>query len=667
VFSCQHALKWAQASENMQASENFFHQKYIILYAIYTQKLVHTMLAPEERLPEALIWARQHPNDKLAVTARLFKVNYKTLHRHMQAGTDGRTPHGGLNRILSTAQENAILRWIQDQSSSRQYATKRQVYAAIARLKAEQNPHADPPSWRWFQHWFKSTTSLHTVRTKPISYKRVGAHDLKEMEQWFFDYKAGLAKYKITTENLYNMDETNVRLACLVGQEVVVPIEITEVYEETPENRRSLTCMETLCADGSTIHPMVIISGKQHMESWWGLRQPDEGAETYALSETGFTNDQLTMKWFKHFLQQIGREIQLEDTTNLPWKMVLLDNHGSYLQEELILLASRHKIILWTYPSHATHLMQPCDVKYFNMWKHWQQMAIRKSMATLDVEYGIPHLIRDLPWIRDQTNKTDTIKHAFRDAGMWPAIFDIVKRNMAKFIKEAQPNQLDDGIEPELPSIPQTYIEGVTEIEQLNRRIPALLSSPTRQRYINVMDGVTTMLYQGDLSTTSLNVLRQKVENQKAAKVRSKKVIQVGGELTPAVALAKLKEKRIKEAELEAKKARKVIDAKLRALHSQLYKDGVAARKQQKANSKEVNELQKAKQPIPEALLIPIYDPSKDQAQLDSIKKVELDWLEAQVEGFNTQEMDMLAQIGDEFELQQDQIMINIDNEDESD
>jgi hypothetical protein len=105
-------------------------------------------------------------------------------------------------------------------------------------------------------------------------------------------------------------------------------------------------------------------------------------------------------------------------------------------------------------------------------------MAIRKSIATLDIEYGIPHLIRDLPWIRDQTNKTDTIKYTFRDTGIWPAIFDIVKRNIAKFIKEAQPNQLDNGIEPELPSIPQTYIEGVTEIEQLNYRIPALLSSP---------------------------------------------------------------------------------------------------------------------------------------------------------------------------------------------
>ncbi|PQE27005.1 transposase protein [Rutstroemia sp. NJR-2017a BVV2] len=613
------------------------------------------MLPPEERLPEALIWARQHPDDKLAVVARLFKVNYKTLHRHMQAGTDGRTPRGGLNRILSAAQEDAILRWIQDQSNARQYTTKRQIYAAIARLKAEENPYTNPPSWRWFQQWFKSTKSLHTVRTKPISYKRVGAHDLGHIEHWFADYKSGLARYKITTENLYNINETNVRLACLIGQEVIVPAEIAEVYEETPENRRSITVMETICANGTTIHPMVIISGKQHMKSWWELRQPDEGEESYALSESGFTNDQLTMKWFKHFLVQIGREVQLEDTSVLPWKMVLLDNHGSHLQEELILLASRHKIVLWTYISHATHLMQPCDVKYFNQWKYWQQMAIRKSMATLDIEYSIPHFIRDLPWIRSQTNKVDHIKHAFRDAGMWPANIEVVKGNVARFIKAAGPNQLD-GIEPEpsLPSIPRTYIDGVIQIEELNRKILALLSSPTRQRYRNAMDGVTSMLYQGDLSTTTLNILREKVNNQRSAKVRSKKVIQVGGELSPAVALAKLKEKRLKEAELEKKKAMKVIDTKLRALHKQLEEDGKAARRQQKANNKEVTELQKAKQPIPEALLIAVYDPSKDQAQLDRIKKVELDWLEAQAEGYSMQEMDMLAQMGDEFELQRD-------------
>ncbi|KAM3068793.1 hypothetical protein ACMFMG_010963 [Clarireedia jacksonii] len=89
-------------------------------------------------------------------------------------------------------------------------------------------------------------------------------------------------------------------------------------------------------------------------------------------------------------------------------------------------------------------------------------------------------------------------------------------------------------------------------------------------------------------------IARLKAEQDpRSAKVRSKKVLQVEGELTPAVALAKLKEKRIKEAELEEKRARKAIDTKLRSLRKQPAEDGVAARRQQRANNKEVAELQK--------------------------------------------------------------------------
>jgi hypothetical protein len=54
-----------------------------------------------------------------------------------------------------------------------------------------------------------------------------------------------------------------------------------------------------------------------------------------------------------------------------------------------------------------------------------------------------------------------------------------------------------------------------------------------------------------------------------------------------------------------------------------------------------------------------------DKTQEDRIKKVELEWLEAQAEGFNTQEMDILIQIGNKFELQYDQIMFDMEDEDD--
>jgi hypothetical protein len=51
------------------------------------------------------------------------------------------------------------------------------------------------------------------------------------------------------------------------GEEVVVPSSIITVYTASPENRRSISIIETISAVGKTIPPVLIIQGKLHMES----------------------------------------------------------------------------------------------------------------------------------------------------------------------------------------------------------------------------------------------------------------------------------------------------------------------------------------------------------------------------------------------------------------
>jgi hypothetical protein len=45
------------------------------------------------------------------------------------------------------------------------------------------------------------------------------------------------------------------------GEEVVIPIRIKEIYIGIPENRISLTIIESISADGKAIPPVVIIPG----------------------------------------------------------------------------------------------------------------------------------------------------------------------------------------------------------------------------------------------------------------------------------------------------------------------------------------------------------------------------------------------------------------------
>ena len=144
------------------------------------------------------------------------------------------------------------------------------IFAAITHLKQAETPPKKPPSWRWFQTWLKANP-VHTIKTKPISSARVEIHDEKTVETWFQKLRDMLAKRNIKkAKNIYNFDESGVRIGCPRGEEVVVPIDVKELYCSSPENRMQLTIIESVAADGSPlIPPTIICPGKRFMESWF--------------------------------------------------------------------------------------------------------------------------------------------------------------------------------------------------------------------------------------------------------------------------------------------------------------------------------------------------------------------------------------------------------------
>jgi hypothetical protein len=88
------------------------------------------------------------------------------------------------------------------------------------------------------------------------------------VKEWFSDYRQTLNKYGICKpKNILNMDELGVRVGCPIGEEVVVPIEVKEMYTSSPENRKSLTIIETIRASGNALPPLVICLGKQVMDN----------------------------------------------------------------------------------------------------------------------------------------------------------------------------------------------------------------------------------------------------------------------------------------------------------------------------------------------------------------------------------------------------------------
>ena len=308
-------------------------------------------------LRNAKEWLLKNPSEKAAVAARIFKIKPDALRRSIARDTAQPQRHGGQNRLLSDAQLAVVKQWIYQQYENGTGATKQMVYAAVCYLR---NP-LPAPSESWVTKFIKhELTEFHTITTKPISRQRTTAHDESVVIDWFERYNQFLQKHCIKPDNLWNMDETGFRVGIPGGEQVLVPVGIHELYTPSPENRSSVTVVEAVSASGKVIPPVLIIQGKTHMESWYHKNL--HGTERMMLSDLGYINDELAMEWLQHFIHYIS---SLEDLEDLEPKVLLLDSHTSHHYPPFAILAEKHHIYPFTFPSHLTHIMQPLDVGIF--------------------------------------------------------------------------------------------------------------------------------------------------------------------------------------------------------------------------------------------------------------------------------------------------------------
>ena len=65
-----------------------------------------------------------------------------------------------------------------------------------------------------------------------------------------------------------------------------------------PDNRETMTIMESVNAVGDVINPLLIISGSQYLSRYF-----IDLSDRYciALSDTGYANDEICLDWIKHW------------------------------------------------------------------------------------------------------------------------------------------------------------------------------------------------------------------------------------------------------------------------------------------------------------------------------------------------------------------------------
>lgn len=149
--------------------------------------------------------------------------------------------------------------------------------------------------------------------------------DLQEHFQEFYD---ALITYGINIADIYNMDETGFRIGVVAGRIVITHLNTKAVYLADPDNRESLTSVETVCADGTAIPPMLILKGEVLLEKYFDNDLHDQ--TLLATSPSGYTNDFLAMKYLIHFHNNTFKKCKGN------WRMLIFDGHGSHVSDEFL-------------------------------------------------------------------------------------------------------------------------------------------------------------------------------------------------------------------------------------------------------------------------------------------------------------------------------------------
>jgi hypothetical protein len=240
------------------------------------QKLSH---AKDERMNAAILeWERQRQDHgggvddqqrSLRDIADSHGVSKSTLARRVQGGQSIRE-FNATKQLLSTAEEAVLVQFIIE-SADRGFPLNHDLikFYVNAIIASRAGADADMCGKKWvFGFLDRHHDVLQSHWSKPLDTQRAKCLNPEAVRSWFDIVEKFVVELGILPENLYAMDENGFPPG-LLGRGRVIGARGTKIqHQQGSANRENVTALVTICADGTSVKPMIIFKGKNFMEKW---------------------------------------------------------------------------------------------------------------------------------------------------------------------------------------------------------------------------------------------------------------------------------------------------------------------------------------------------------------------------------------------------------------
>lgn len=344
----------------------------------------------------------------------------------------------GPETILTSVEENLLVKWLLSLADSGFPATRLQLLDSVQMLVTKLN-RSNPfknnrPGKKWFRCFLTRHPQLSERLTQNLTKSRSDVSE-KKVREWFQEIEdyvktKGLAEVFHDPKRVFNTDETAFFL-CPKGVKALIRKGDKTAYNFTSNDEKEcLTTLITANAAGMLVPPMIMFNYERipaHitnlMPQGWGIGK----------SESGW----MTGQSFYEFVANIFYPWVITNNIQLP-VVLFVDGHSSHLTMELSNFCIENRIELIALYPNATHILQPMDVAIF----HPLKSAWRKGVQKFKVTNEGMKLKREnfgplLKEVIEQNLTPEMFKNGFRTCGLFPLDADAVPYH--KYCKALDP------------------------------------------------------------------------------------------------------------------------------------------------------------------------------------------------------------------------------------
>jgi hypothetical protein len=240
----------------------------------------------------------------------------------------------------------------------------------VTRHRPEADRPTNPPNKNWTKAFENRHPELKARKVKALDWNRHEKNIYHKIEEWFEVIGKVLGRPDILDENIYNMDETGVKLSMLGSIKVLTGRKDLRDYRGARVKRTVVTAVECISADGRYLKPMVIWPASTHRSNWTTFRTP---GWHYAYSESGYTDSEISFEWLTRVFDP-----QTKERAGGKLRLLICDGFGTHETLEVLEYCLANKIRLCRLPSHTSHKLQPCDVAVFAPLKTAYRDAVER-------------------------------------------------------------------------------------------------------------------------------------------------------------------------------------------------------------------------------------------------------------------------------------------------